>query len=48
VFHIHVIWPDGFSPTGALPDEWKATDDGAQFDGPITTTTSWAIPIARG
>jgi hypothetical protein len=48
VFHLHVIWPDGFSPTRALPDGWQATDDGAQFDGPITTITSWAIPIARG
>jgi hypothetical protein len=47
VFHIRVVWPAGFSPTGALPDGWKATRDGASFDGPITTTQAWAIPITR-
>ena len=48
VFHLRVVWPDGFSPTEALPEGWQATDGGARFDGPVTTTTSWAIPLALG
>jgi Protein of unknown function (DUF4012) len=47
VFHIRVVWPAGFSPTGSLPHGWRATGDSARFDGPITTTESWAIPIAK-
>jgi hypothetical protein len=48
VFHLNVIWPAGFSPTGALPDGWRTTTKGARFDGPIITTEAWAIPLARG
>ena len=35
-------------PHRALPDGWRATSDGARFDGPITTTEAWGIPLARG
>ena len=48
VFHLRVIWPAGFSPTDGLPDGWRATDDGATYDGPITTVQSWEIPLAKG
>ncbi len=47
VFHLHVIWPAGFAPTGRLPEGWRATKDGASFDGPVTTREAWAIPLAR-
>jgi len=48
VFHLTVIWPEGFAPTGALPTGWKPTRSGARFDGPVTTRMAWAIPLAKG
>ena len=47
-FHINVIWPDGYSPSTALPTGWKATSKGARFDGPVTTIEAWEIPLSRG
>jgi outer membrane murein-binding lipoprotein Lpp len=48
VFHITVTWPDGYHAAGALPPGWKATRNGAWFDGPVSTRTSWAVPLVRG
>jgi hypothetical protein len=47
VFHVAVIWPEGFAPTRPLPTGWKATTSGARFDGPVTTRVAWAIPLAK-
>jgi hypothetical protein len=47
MFHVDVMWPSGFSPTGPLPTGWKATRQGARFDGPVTQTTAWEIPLSK-
>jgi hypothetical protein len=47
VFHITVVWPQGFAPSEALPSGWKATGSGARFDGPVTTRMSWEIPLSN-
>lgn len=48
VLHVTVIWPDGYHASGSLPAGWKATRDGARFDGPVSTRTAWEIPLVRG
>jgi len=46
VYHLRVIWPDGYQPTGTLPAGWKATKNGASFDGAVTTKVAWEIPLS--
>jgi hypothetical protein len=48
LFHLTVTWPDGYRPTGSLPTGWKATKNGARFDGAITTQVAWEIPLTKG
>jgi hypothetical protein len=48
IFHITVIWPDGYHPTGTLPGGWEATEKGATFDNEISTHIAWAIPLSKG
>jgi hypothetical protein len=46
-FHIRVTWPTGYHPTEALPSGWKATAQGARFDGPVVTIEAWEFPLSR-
>ena len=47
-FAVTVHWPRGWHPTGALPEGWTATRDGAHRTGPLPQVMSVAIPLARG
>jgi Protein of unknown function (DUF4012) len=47
VLHVTVTWPDGFKPTGTLPQGWTATATGATYAGSVIDQTTWRIPIAK-
>ncbi len=44
--HVAVTFPAGWSAT-ALPPGWTATSRGAVFDGPVTTSLAFEIPLAQ-
>jgi hypothetical protein len=48
IYHIKVTWPDAYQPSGSLPADWKATSNGARFNGEITTRVAWEIPLTKG
>lgn len=47
VLHVTVTWPEGYHPTDALPDGWKATATGATYTGTLTEVDTWQIPLAK-
>ncbi len=47
-FDVTVHWPQGWHPTGALPEGWTATADGARRLGALPEVLSVEIPLTSG
>jgi hypothetical protein len=45
---VHVTWPAGFRPSGALPKGWHASAGGATYRGAVAVQGSWEIPLTSG